>query len=396
MSSKNLKPGEESLSTAHLQKLARLAHSWIRPDLHQAIVMHVVRNGQNVFQESIGYLTPDDGSPSVQQDTIYPVASLSKVFTATSIMTLVEDGLLSLHNPVHDFIPEFSGADKDQVRLWNLLTHTIGGHSMEEMDDLPSRKADKIPGLPPTPTGQHPKIHEFLALGYDTPLSRKPGSVVIYSNYGFELLGEIVRIVSGVPLATYFDERICKPLGMTDTHFILPEGKEGRVVRRPKTAAYADADAYFHQGVGTASQFKIPWASAGAFSTAQDLTTFGQMFLNSGIHDGNQVLSPATVDYMTMNQTPGLGDGDRDETLLDGSRGIGWDIPGTKRDLMYANLYSPRTFSHSGAGGSLLWIDPTYNIVGVFLSIELKVRPDEQRSWAGDRFVNAITASVFV
>ena len=106
------------------------------------------------------------------------------------------------------------------------------------------------------------------------------------------------------------------------------------------------------------------------------------------------MLSPATVDYMTLNQTPGLGDGDRDESLLDGSRGIGWDIPGTKRDLMYANLYSQHTFSHSGAGGSLLWVDPTYNIVGVFLSVELTVRPDNQRSWSGDRFANAITASV--
>jgi CubicO group peptidase (beta-lactamase class C family) len=61
---------------------------------------------------------------------------------------------------------------------------------------------------------------------------------------------------------------------------------------------------------------------------------------------------------------------------------------------MYANLYSPKTYSHSGAGGSLLWVDPTYNLVGVFLSTELIVRPDGQRSWAGDRFVNAITASI--
>ena len=387
-------PKDVGMSTTHLQKVAQMAHSWIRPDLHQAIVMHVARNGRTAFQKSIGSLTPDANSPSVQQDTIYPVASLSKVFTATSIMTLVEDGLVSLHNPVQDFIPEFAGTDKDKVRLWNLLTHTIGGHSMEEMDDLPSRKADKIPGLLPVPTGQHPKVHEFLALGHDVPLSRKPGSVIIYSNYGFELLGEIVRIVSGVPLATYFEERICTPLGLTDTSFILSKDKENRVVKRPKSAAYADAKALFCKGVGVESQSRIPWASAGAYSTASDLATFGQMFLNSGKYNGEQVLSPATVDYMTRNHTPGLPDGDRDETLLDGSRGIGWDIPGTKRDLMYANLYSPRAYSHSGAGGSLLWIDPTYNIVGVFLSIELIVRTDGQRSWAADRFVNAVTASV--
>ena len=71
------------------------------------------------------------------------------------------------------------------------------------------------------------------------------------------------------------------------------------------------------------------------------------MFLNSGEFNGTQILSPATTAYMTRNQTAGLPDGDRDEALQDASRGIGWDIPGVKRDLMYANLYSPRTYSHS-------------------------------------------------
>ena len=382
------------MSAARLKRVSQLAQSWIRPELHQAVVTQVARKGQTVFRESHGNLRPESDSPPVQQDTIYPIASLSKLFTAASIMSLVEDGLVSLHNPVQDFVPEFTGTDKDQVRLWHLITHTIGGLGMDVMDDLPSRNAHQIPDLSPCPPGQHTKIHEFLALGYDTPLSRKPGSVVIYSNYGFELLGEIVRIVSGTPLATYFDQRFCKPLGMTDTHFILPEEKESRVIRRPKTAAYADADAYFHQGVGTPSHYKIPWASAGAFSTARDLAIFGQMFLDSGNHKGYQLLSPVTVDLMTRNQIPGLGDGDRDESLLDGSRGIGWDIPGTKRDLMYANLFSPRAYSHSGAGGSLLWVDPIYNIVGVFLSVELTVRSDEQRCWAGDRFLNAIMASI--
>jgi CubicO group peptidase (beta-lactamase class C family) len=388
------KPEEVGVSAQRLQKLSGLVQTWIRPDLHQSIVMHVARNGRFFFQKSTGNITPDPGSPSVQESTIYPVASLSKVFTATAIMTLVEDGMISLHNPVQDFIPEFSGTDKDKIRLWNLLTHTIGGLSMEEMDGLPYRNSIQSSSPSPVPEGQHPKIHEFLCVGYDAPLSRKPGSVVIYSNYGFELLGEIVRRVSGVPLATYVEDRIFEPLGMIDTHFILPVDKYARVVQRPIDAASASAKKLFFQGLGSESLAETPWASGGAYSTASDLATFGQMFLNCGEFNGAQVLSPATTAYMTRNQTPGLPDGDRDEALQDASRGIGWDIPGVKRDLMYANLYSPRTYSHSGAGGSLLWVDPVYNLVGVFLSIELIVRPDAQRSWAADRFVNAITASI--
>ena len=388
-------PEDVGMSAARLQQLSDLAKGWIRPDLHQSIVMQVVRNGQTCFQSSIGNSTPGSNSSTVDSSTIFPAASLSKVFTATAIMTLVEDGLLSLHNPVQDFIPEFSGVDKDKIQLWNLLTHTIGGLSMEEMDALTSRNVDQLNSLPPVPKGQHPKVHEFLCAGYETPLSRKPGSVVIYSNYGFELLGEVVRRVSGVPLATYVEDRVFEPLGMNDTHFILPVDKRARVAQRPIDAAYASAKELFFQGLGSESLAETPWASAGVFSTASDLATFGQMFLNGGEFNGVRALSPATIAYMTKNQTPGLPDGDRDETLRDASRGIGWDIPGVKRDLMYANLYSPRTYSHSGAGGSLLWVDPAYNLVGVFLSIELIIRPDGQRSWAADRFVNAVTASIF-
>jgi CubicO group peptidase (beta-lactamase class C family) len=387
-------PEDVGMSAPRLKQLSDLAKTWIKPDLHQSIVMLAVRDGLTCFQSSTGNLKSGSDSLAVDLSTIFPVASLSKVFTATAIMTLVEDGLLSLHNPVQDFIPEFSGTDKDKVRLWNLLTHTIGGLGMEEMDGLPYRDDVQPDSFPPVPEGQHPKIHEFLCVGYETPLSRKPGSVVIYSNYGFELLGEIVRRVSGVPLATYVKHRIFEPLGMNDTHFILPVDKHSRVVQRPMDAVAASAEQLFFQGFGSQALVETPWASAGVYSTASDLATFGQMFINGGEFNGAQILSPATIAYMTSNQTPGLPDGDRDETLRDASRGIGWDIPGMKRDLMYANLYSPRTYSHSGAGGSLLWVDPVYNLVGVFLSIELTVRPDGQRSWTADRFVNAMTASV--
>jgi CubicO group peptidase (beta-lactamase class C family) len=132
-------PKDVGMSATRLQQLSELAREWIRPDLHQSIVMHVVRDGLICFQSSAGKLTQADDSSSVDTSTIYPVASLSKVFTATAIMTLVEDGLLNLHNPVQDFIPEFTGADKETVRLWNLLTHTGGGLSMTEMGGLPCR-----------------------------------------------------------------------------------------------------------------------------------------------------------------------------------------------------------------------------------------------------------------
>ena len=394
MSYESSNPADMGMSETRLQHVSGLANSWIRPDMHQAIVMQVARDGLTCFRSSAGYLAPTDDSPLVDSSAIFPIASLSKVLTATAIMTLVEDGLVSLNNPVQDFIPEFSGIEKDKIRLWHLLTHTSGGLSMEEMDGLPFQADFKPESVPPMPDGQFGRIHEYLCAGYEYPLSRSPGTVVIYSNYGYELLGEVVRRITGRSLAAYAEERIFQPLGMGDTHYILPSNKYSRVVKRPVDAVAASAEELFFQGFESVSMSETPWASAGAYSTAEDLVSFGQMFLNAGEFNNNRVLSRATVDYMTRNHTPGLPDGDHDETLLDASRGIGWDIPGVKRNLMYANLYSPNTYSHSGAGGSLLWVDPTYNLVGVFLSIELTVRADTERSWAADRFVNAVTASI--
>jgi nitronate monooxygenase len=99
--------------------------------------------------------------------------------------------------------------------------------------------------------------------------------------------------------------------------------KLDRVVQRPFNAVYALAETLFMEGLESKSLPKTPWASAGAYTTAGDLANFGQMFLNEGEMNGVQILSPATVAYMTRNQTSGLPDGDRDETLRDASRGIG-------------------------------------------------------------------------
>lgn len=387
-------PENTGMSSERLSRISTLAKSWIKPELHQSIVMFVLRRGQIVFSEAIGNQTPEPDSPPTPLDAIYPAASLSKVITATAVMTMVEDGLLSLHNPVTDFIPEFVGENKNKVMLWHLLTHTIGGFIMEDVDRLPFKFKGKSSDLLPTPDGLHPLIHEFLSLGYGIPLTGEPGTVVGYSNYGYELLGEVVRRVSGLALAKYADDRIFKPLEMNDTHYILPKEKRHRLIRRPGNAVYATAEEYFFSGLESEVFFDTPWASAGVCSTAHDLAIFGQMFLNGGCVGDSQLLSPTTVAYMRQNQTPGIPDGDRNEVLLDASRGIGWDIPGVKKDLMYANLYSPSTFSHSGAGGILLWIDPEYELVGVFMSVELAIRSDLQRSWAGDRFANALTASI--
>jgi len=392
-----LKPGRPEdfgMSSSRIKDLVALSETWIRPDLHQAVVMLVARKGRIVLREAVGRSAPAQDAPPIALDAIYPLCSFSKVFTATAVMILVERGLLGLNDMVSDFVPEFTGGQKENVRVWNLLTHTVGGYGLEEADDYIAQKKAAGTTIPPAPEGRHPLIHEFLSLGYDMHLSHQPGTEVFYTNYAFELLAEIVRLVSGQPLRTFAEENIFTPMGMTDTGFSLPAAHAGRRVRRPRTAPLAVSDSWIFTGVEAEDFHDVPWAAYGACGTALDLARFGQMFLNRGEYGGARILSPATVALMTRNHTPGFRDRDRGAHALAGSRGLGWDIPGGRRDLMYASLYSPRTFSHSGAGGVLLWVDPEYEIVGVCLTVELTAREDGQRTWAADRFANAVTAAM--
>jgi len=391
-----LHPGEPvdvCMSASRLDKVSELAASWIEPSLHQAIVAFVARRGTVVLNKAYGSLTPE--GPDVTLDTVFPVASNSKVITATAVMQLVERGLVSLNTPVSDFFPEFTGKHKDDVRLWHLLTHSSGGLRMEEMD---AYLIDKIASgfeSPSCPKDRNPLINTFLAAGLDAPLMNAPGTSVGYSNFGFEMLGDIVRQVSGQSLDSFAEQNIFQPLAMHDTHYGLAAKQADRIVQRPLDAPGAHvSNTWFFDGLEGRIVRENPWAYGSVVSTAADMGIFCQMFLNKGTYGGERILSPVTVAEMARNQTEGLIDLDREGTRSEAARGLGWDLPTRKNSLLYASLYSTQTFKHSGAGGAMVWIDPRNELVGVFLSVELSIRSDGQRNWRGDHFANAVTASI--
>src|SRR5262249_28102798 len=148
---------------------------------------------------------------------------------------------LGLQRPLAEYIPEFVGEGKDMVMLHHLLTHT-SGLSDEVVVAHRTEKKTRVSIPVPEPT-QHPLIHEILWLGCDDPFRKAPGQQLSYCNFGYKLLGEVVRRVSGQPLGDFARERIFEPLGMKDTFYAVPDSVRARIVRRP-------ADAPFAVGVG--------------------------------------------------------------------------------------------------------------------------------------------------
>jgi CubicO group peptidase (beta-lactamase class C family) len=140
---------------------------------------------------------------------------------------------------------------------------------------------------------------------------------------------------------------------------------------------------------------RVYFASSMALTTVLDMAIFGQTFLNGGVYGRARVLSPASVNEMTRNQIPGIGAAFFEQFFTEASWGLGWSVHGPKTGLA-GSLYSSRSFEHWGAGGTYLWVDPEFEIVGVYFSstvISEKIS-DSLKYWRNDLFTDAVTAAV--
>jgi CubicO group peptidase (beta-lactamase class C family) len=219
---------------------------------------------------------------------------------------------------------------------------------------------EKRSRIPPPDETEQPFLHDWLWLRYDVPLWKTPGTEMSYCTFGYELLGEIVRRVSGLAFADFCRQRIFGPLGMTDTSFVIVPTSKSRMVRRPP-----DAPGFIPMHL-----LEMPWPSGGAISTAADLAAFGQMFLNGGSYGDARILSPASVAEMTRNQIPGISAHYDELVFPEASWGYGWSTRQDKNSIGYAEtLHSQSAFSHGGSGGTFVWVDPAYDLVGTYLSV---------------------------
>ncbi len=380
-------PEEAGMSARRVRHVAQLARSWVEQGITPSLVVLAARRGIIVLHEAYGRVGLEPDAPVLRRDTIFPLSSLSKPITATAAMILVEDGLLGLNRPVAEYIPEFAGEGKNAVMVHHLLTHTSGLRD-EDLDAYAETKRGGV-AIPPVDATQHPLVHEEIFLRYGAPLWKAPGVEMSYCNHGYELLGEIVRRLSGRSLAEFARERIFEPLGMEDTFFVVPDAVRPRIVRRPADAPDIDLDSLATQDT--------PWPSWGAFSTALDMSIFGQMFLNGGSYGETRILSPATVAEMTRNQIPGIGaEFILDQHFPEAGWGYGWSINGNKKSRLFGSLDSPATFEHGGSGGVNLWIDPVYELVGVYFSVVPRLKSDValDYDWCADLFTNTVTAAI--
>ncbi len=390
-------PEQVGMLPDRVARVRDLCARWVEEGHTPTLGVCVARRGVIVLHEAFGVLGPGPDSPRLAKDALFAGASVTKSITATLVMQLVEDGLLGLNRPAKDYLPEISGEGTEEILVHHLLTHTSGYpfHTDPPWIEHAQKKVRDGFAPPPCPPGLHPLMHQLLSLFWDVPRVARVGELMVYSNYNYELLGEIVRRLSGRSLEERARERIFDPLGMKDSHYEVPESESQRVVQRAPGLPMADFENPFAQGLGSRQWQETPYAGAGLFTTPLDMAVFAQTFLNGGRYSEARILSPAAVATMTRDQIPGL------RALIVGkdsaraSCGYGFLIASPTKWRYYDGSLQPLgTFGHPGAAGQMFWVDPEHELVGAYFEVTTRVTPDYEFLWNFDLFQNAITSAV--
>ena len=349
-----------------------------------SIAICVLRRGVEVFSGAYGPASP--GGPPLKPDMITDVASVTKPVTATMVMMLQEDGLLDIVDPLKRYYPELAGSDKEGVTLRHLLTHvsgmdeeTSGTYVIDFMrkllrSDTLSLDSDweemeaaclKVRGI----LGYSEEeietetVSEFLdRLMLSAPLKSKPGTQFSYFNPGYRVLANIVERLSGETMDVFAQRRIFEPLGMIDSHFVLPEEKWPRVLLREETCRGA---AWFNS-VEDRSNFA---GSSGLKTTVFDMARFGLMFSRMGTLNGARILSPASVRAMTMDYNQDVPPSFWHDIWFGSNWGLGWNVRNGKFDDMGV-LRSDSAYDHAGYGGARLMVDPEHDLVVAFYMVD--------------------------
>ena len=319
---------------ADLASIAELANLEIQAKHIPGAVVVVGNSTKILYREAFGQRALEPEALPMTADTRFDLASLTKtVATATAIMQLVERRKLRLDAAVARYWPQFAKNGKSRITIRQLLTHYSG------------LRAD----LDPNWSGYRGAMSRIVE---ETPVAA-PGKEYLYSDINFEILGELVRRVSGVPLDVYCARHIFLPLGMKNTGFNPPPGMRAAIAPTEymgdelRWGKVHDPAAYLMGGVA---------GHAGLFSTADDLAIFARMMLNGGRWHHTRILSRRSVDAMTIPQA-----------TMPRPRGLGWDTRApfspNREQLPAAGSYG-----HFGYTGTMLWIDPISSTFVIVLS----------------------------
>jgi CubicO group peptidase (beta-lactamase class C family) len=378
-------PAEVGLDAGRLQRLRRHLLRYVDAGTHAGMLTVISRGGRIAHVDAIGHRDVEAGLP-VETDTIWRIYSMTKPITSVAAMMLVEEGAISLSDPVEKFIPSFANARvyrtgpmvapitapaTEQMLVWHLFTHT-SGLSYAFFDANPVEQAYRRAGLVLGGVEDY-SLAEMADRIAALPLLFEPGDEWNYS-YSVDVLARVVEVASGQTLDEFFRERIFEPLGMTDTRHWVAEQDRGRLAtlyspdpRTGRAAPNAEVDQLLRE------RPRLTPGGHGLASTAHDYHRFTQMLLRRGELDGARLLSPRSVDLMTSNHLPDGADipsYSRPNLLSQRfpGRGFGLGLSPLVDPVAARSLATRGEYSWGGAAGTAFWVDPAQELVVLFFT----------------------------
>src|ERR1017187_10145187 len=289
-------PAAAGMDPIRLARITAKMKAYVDEGTAAGFVTIVARHGHVASLEAIGYQDREAQIP-MRTDTIFRIASMTKSLTVAGVMILVDEGRISLLDPVERFLPEFKGINVNPcaesqvsqgcdpvnatrpITVLDLMTHTSG---------LPAQDASSSESFK--------SLAERVSVGAHINLLAQPGTKWIYSQIGYAALGRLIEVCSGESYEEFLAERLFQQLGMKDTYFFLPPEKQSRL------AVLYSLDAtgkLVRASRPSEPAVKIPAPEGGAMTTASDMARFYQMLINKGSLNGKRILSVAAVEAMT-------------------------------------------------------------------------------------------------
>ena len=374
--------GLSGISQERLSRLDAVMQEYINQDQLSGSAIYISQHGKPVYHKSFGMRDKELEDP-MEKDDIFRIASQTKAITSVGIMILQERGQLLINDAVGKYLPEFMQTTvaetnpeggykivpaKRKITIRDLLTHTSGigygngtavaqwkeagmyGYYFSDRDEPIRETIKKIAAL---------------------PQDAHPGEQYVYG-YSVDILGALIEVVSGQPLNQFLSENILKPLKMNDTYFYLPQNKKDRLATvysmRGKTIELAanpgknEGISHIGQGHYLDGPRKSYSGGAGMVSTAEDYGRFLEMTLNGGNLEGVHILGPKTIELMIQNH---IGD-----IPVFGRQGLGFGL-GFQIVKNLGDFGQPSSVGEYGWGGayhSVYWVDPTEQLVVVYLT----------------------------
>lgn len=367
-----VKPEEIKLDNERLQQAGSLLKEWTAAGSVPGAAIVVGRHGMMVEPQFFGKQGPEKNAEAIRSDGMFLLASITKPIVYMSALRLVERGELVLSLPVTHYIPDFAAHHKESILVHHLFTHTSG------MPDMLENNVALRQSLAPLKQFIHGAIYDTV------PLFQPAGTGLSYQSMGTLILAEIIQRLTRKTIAQHVRDEIIKPLGLQNTWLGRGEFPRERLVR-VETPEY-QTDSNFGWNSPYWQDLGVPWG--GMFSSPADMAVICQCMLNYGEVQDRRLLSHSMLEMATtnrLNDYPDLPEPIRRSQPW----GLGWRLNHPGQAGSWGNLLDRSVFGHTGATGTMVWMDRRRNGFAVLLTTAIR----SQAPWRLVKLSNMIASA---